>query len=168
MSVENRPADDFRRTSPFRPEKPDENPQTVDSFPPPRHLLRGGEKGGKDQPPKWRHPGVLNTTPNPSTCPRCKAPTWQAVIDGFTTRLDPQFLDTRTELLARLQGRHIYQTIPGTNLPELQWRTVTHIASPNQPLRILATHTCTPPPHPALEPIWPTRHATELPEEPEF
>lgn len=64
----------------------------------------------------YSHPGFHNTTPTPSTCPKCQAPTWTAVIDGLTTRLDPQFLDTRTELLARLQQRHIYQTIPGSRI----------------------------------------------------
>lgn len=117
-----------------------------------------------------KHPGILNTTPNPSTCPRCHAPTWQGVIEGFETRLDPGFLDAHAELLARLEGRHIYQTIPGTNLPELQWRSVTHILAPpeRQPSRILATHICTPPPHPPLEDIWPRRQAADLPEEPPF
>lgn len=116
----------------------------------------------------YTHPGFQNTTPTPSTCPQCQAPTWTAVIDGLTTRLDPQFLDTRTELLARLQQRHIYQTIPGSRIKQLKSRTQTSIAHHTQPTRILATHVCTPPPHPDLVPIWPDRATANYPDEPEF
>ena len=115
------------------------------------------------------HPGLKNTTPNESRCPQCQAPTWQAVVDGWEIRLDPTFLNLRGEILARMVGRGIYQTIEGRPaMQQLKARTIDAIAHHVQPTRILATHVCTSGPHPALDPIWPDRAATDPTEEPRF
>ena len=78
-----------------------------------------------------------------TNCPKCKNAVYEALIDGFQVRVDPIVLDSTQEILLRMEGVRIFQTISvvGTTF-ELQKRTAWHITKGDTRAIPLAEHRC--------------------------
>ena len=96
---------------------------------------------------------LISTRPFPELCARCKGWILVCLIFGFETKVEPNPLNLKEEVTARLEGRRIYQTF-GTVETTLIKRTLWHIAQPNPHAKVLVAHDCKRPTYFEPEPLF--------------
>ena len=105
----------------------------------------------------------INSSPELTQCPRCKGFILQAHIFGWRTQVDATAIGLEEELIARWQGRSIYQ-LHGSSLHYLAKRSVADIQGESQKAAF-QSHDCKTPQ--IFAPILASPRAV-LPKEPNF
>jgi hypothetical protein len=90
-------------------------------------------------------------------CGKCTGWIYTAHLNGWQRKVDPNPLDLKSELEARVANRKIYQTRQIGVEFELENRTLWQIENPEPWIKVLAEHSCQTPtifePAPLYEPF---------------
>lgn len=103
---------------------------------------------------------LINTTPSPTRCHRCRTVTLSGLDCGMPYMVDALPLTLQGELHARLAGRALYRLVAGY----ITYREAVHI-HPDATHPVIASHKCTPvdPTHIASEHVPTFLRLTEPP-----
>lgn len=75
-------------------------------------------------------------------CPRCRQELWEAVVYGFTVRVDPTPLEPIRELECRMAGEKVYQAENSGSGFLLRRRSAIDIAKADSRAFALVEHRC--------------------------
>lgn len=92
----------------------------------------------KKQTPKNFH-HLINSSPIPDTCWRCKSAIWSCHVIGLPIKLAPTPLNFEEEFLARGRGVAIFQTARNQTIA---FRTFREIEADDGSAVVLASHEC--------------------------
>jgi len=118
-------------------------PPTTSSRPP---LSRGGRGRGGDVERKSRKTTpsdhLINSLQKLTQCPVCKGWIYEMHLGGFRTRVEPTRLNFVEEVIHRLEGRKIYETVRRGYDFEIVERTLWHIKRSDPKAVVLPSHSC--------------------------
>ena len=95
----------------------------------------------------------INSIATLSQCPICKGWIYEALVNGFRTRVEPNPLKIEEEIALRLEGRRIYQSISKIGL-DLIDRKAWHINNDDFNALVFASHSCKTPTYFEPEPLF--------------
>lgn len=86
---------------------------------------------------------LISTKVDAKNCTKCQGAIWVGLVNGFEVKVDPTPLDATAEIMLRLEGVRIYQTVGvvGSQF-ELQERSAWHITKGDARAVALGKHDC--------------------------
>ena len=127
---------------------PDEvtNPPTTSSLVPlsKRGRGRGGDVERKTEKTRNLNPSdfLINSIAKLTLCKICKGWIYEAQLYGFKTKVEPTPLNSSEEVIHRLEGRRVFQTLRKGYDWELSERTAWHITKGDPTAVVLPEHSC--------------------------
>ena len=104
----------------------------------------------------------INSIATSSQCPICKGWIYEALVNGFRTRVEPNPLKIEEEIAMRLEGRKIWETLGRGDCFELIERTAWRITNGSRRALALADHDCRMPTYFEPAPLFETPQSKEL------
>jgi hypothetical protein len=110
---------------------------------------------------------LINSKAKPEVCQRCNSNIWVATVNGFKVKVEPNRLNSTEEVILRMAGGRIFQTLRIGNQFELQIRNTWHITKGDPKAIVLAEHDCDRSQKEPIEDFY-AAEKTENSEEPSF
>ena len=85
---------------------------------------------------------LINSKAKAEICLRCNKNIWIATVNGFKVKVEPDRLNSTEEVILRMAGSRIFQTLRIGNQFELQIRNTWHITKGDPKAIVLAEHDC--------------------------
>jgi len=85
---------------------------------------------------------LINSKAKSEVCLRCNRDIWVATVNGFRVKVEPTRLNSSEEVVLRMAGNRIFQTLRIGTQFELQLRTAWHITKGDPNAIALAEHDC--------------------------
>jgi hypothetical protein len=110
---------------------------------------------------------LINSKAKPEVCLRCNRNIWVATVNGFKVKVEPTRLNSTEEVILRMAGSRIFQTLRIGNQFELQLRNAWHITKGDPKAIVLAEHDCDKTDKPVIEDFYAAENVDDS-EEPSF